>query len=452
MDPHSSLSDDQASTITIGSTYEDESVNTISNSNTVSQGQGRPRDAGKKRVQFQPNIQLDSDPQKRRLEPIYPAYPRRPDVLSFLDKDSPDVTEERIRQTLAEASEDWSPRSYSSMSSSVESQSRRSTADTDATSPDQSISGDMYCSSPDHRSMCVEHDTYRPTAHPHQQRIYAPRNPDVPVYRSYGTPEMARGPTVHPHMPPKEPHPRMFNPSKGHPKYLPRGEKLPLTGYELLAAKLSAPQGQTATSGAKARETAAPGAESDIHIKPIYRRFEALNHRLLLHLQDEISELEEQLHRLDTADTRTRRLQNCILPASRRAESMAGGELQWHKTDVLGKIGFKLGQYSKTAAHYYHSKRPADNPNPDNVLTSFAKTQKLQRARFSDVEDYRTYLATRNPIAESETRFLDPIEDLICLVPDTDRSMGDETDLYSSYTTSDEAQTPMPRQTTFGKC
>jgi len=223
----------------------------------------------------------------------------------------------------------------------------------------------------------------------------------------------------------------MFNPSKGHPKYLPRGEKLPLTGYELLAAKLSAPQGQTATSGAKARETAAPGAESDIHIKPIYRRFEALNHRLLLHLQDEISELEEQLHRLDTADTRTRRLQNCILPASRRAESMAGGELQWHKTDVLGKIGFKLGQYN-------------------NVLTSFAKTQKLQRARFSDVEDYRTYLATRNPIAESETRFLDPIEDLICLVPDTDRSMGDETDLYSSYTTSDEAQTPMPRQTTFG--
>lgn len=83
-------------------------------------------------------------------------------------------------------------------------------------------------------------------------------------------------------------------------------------------------------------------------IKPLYRKFEALNHRILLHLQDELSELEEQLHRLDTADTQTRRLQNSILPASRRAEVLTGGELQWHKTDVLGKIGYKLGQYSES--------------------------------------------------------------------------------------------------------
>lgn len=90
-------------------------------------------------------------------------------------------------------------------------------------------------------------------------------------------------------------------------------------------------------------------------LKPIYRRFEALNHRLLLHLQDELSELEEQLHRLDTADTQTRRLQNCILPASRRAEYLAGGELQWHRTDILGKIGFKLGQYSEFFPPYHRS-------------------------------------------------------------------------------------------------
>lgn len=85
----------------------------------------------------------------------------------------------------------------------------------------------------------------------------------------------------------------------------------------------------------------------ELTIKPIYRRFESLNHRLLLHLQDELSELEEQLHRLDTTDTQTRRLQSSILPASRRAEFLAGGELQWHKTDILSKIAFKLGQYSK---------------------------------------------------------------------------------------------------------
>jgi hypothetical protein len=67
-----------------------------------------------------------------------------------------------------------------------------------------------------------------------------------------------------------------------------------------------------------------------------------------LHLQDEISELEEQLHRLDSADTQSRRAgaNGSVLPASRRAAQAAGGELQWHKTDILGRIGFKLAQYS----------------------------------------------------------------------------------------------------------
>jgi hypothetical protein len=116
-----------------------------------------------------------------------------------------------------------------------------------------------------------------------------------------------------------------------------------MTGYELLSAKLSTSDPWTNRRGSSDSSRSEEGPT----IKPIYRRFEALNHRLLLHLQDELNELEEQLHRLDTADTQTRRLQNCILPASRRAESMAGGELQWRKTDTLGKIGFKLGQYSK---------------------------------------------------------------------------------------------------------
>ena len=52
----------------------------------------------------------------------------------------------------------------------------------------------------------------------------------------------------------------------------------------------------------------------------------------------------------------------------------------------------------------------------DSILSSFTQTQALPRASREDVGDYRRFLATRKPIAEAETRFLDaPGEDLVCL-------------------------------------
>lgn len=148
----------------------------------------------------------------------------------------------------------------------------------------------------------------------------------------FGTPNMPRGNAQLPVVLPSALSARYPQPVAQRP--LPRAEKLPVTGYELLASQLSTRADVDGTG-----------------IKPLYRRFEALNHRLLLHLQDELSELEEQLHRLDHADTQSRRTDRHIIPASRRAAAIAGGELQWHKTDVLGRIGFKLAQYSKTSQH-----------------------------------------------------------------------------------------------------
>lgn len=150
--------------------------------------------------------------------------------------------------------------------------------------------------------------------------------------QQFGTPNMARGNTQLPHIPSSALSARYQYNMQQRP--LPRAEKLPVTGYELLASRLSAVSGNDNENGGR--------------IKPMYRKFEALNHRLLLHLQDELSELEEQLHRLDHADTQSRRIDQhgYILPASRRLAAQAGGELQWHKTDVLGKIGYKLNQYS----------------------------------------------------------------------------------------------------------
>ncbi|KAK3346871.1 hypothetical protein B0T25DRAFT_613534 [Lasiosphaeria hispida] len=330
---------------------------------------------------------------------------RRPDPLSFLEPGSAEVTAERIQQAITEASGEWSPSSVSS-SSSNDSGSQRSVAETDATTPEQSVNGDSLPAPPTDRSS------------------------SLPEHK-YGTPEMARGPAKHPHIPPKELQPRVSAPGQGHPKHLPRAERLPMSGYELLSAKLSNSASLRSRRHSSSRMAHGNGEQA---IKPIYRRFETLNHRLLLHMQDELTELEEQLHRLDTADTQTRRLSNCILPASRRAEFMSGGELQWHKTDILGKIGFKLGQYN-------------------HVLTSFTETQNLNPASLADIEAYRTYLATQNPIAEIETRFLDPTEDLVCLAPNRSptsslSSSSPRSDSPSAL--SDDLLTPMPRKMTLG--
>ncbi|CAK7227777.1 hypothetical protein SCUCBS95973_006656 [Sporothrix curviconia] len=268
-----------------------------------------------------------------------------------------------------------------------------------------------------------------------QQRKYR-------AYR-YGTPEMPRGNANLPHLPPSALNPRVPT-AASHVKHLPRAEKLPLTGYELLASQLSSHSSHImkhrrgSMGAASARSTWSSGTGSSGSsggsgsssanddgsmaasynlppaptIKPLYRKFEALNHRILLHLQDELSELEEQLHRLDTADTQTRRLQNSILPASRRAEVLTGGELQWHKTDVLGKIGYKLGQYN-------------------HVLSSFTETQHLASPTLSDIRDYRTYLDTQQPIAEIETRFLDASEDLVTLARPSAQSLSPSSGMSS---------------------
>jgi hypothetical protein len=153
--------------------------------------------------------------------------------------------------------------------------------------------------------------------------------------QNYGTPNMPRGQGYTPLL-----HVASTALSPRHTQHVqqpspPCAEKIPVTGYELLATRLSS-------------YNSSSELEDGTVIKPMYRKFAALNHRLLLHLQDELSELEEQLHRLDNADTQSRRagLGGRVVPASRRAAAMQGGELQWHKTDVLGRIGFKLAQYS----------------------------------------------------------------------------------------------------------
>ena len=97
------------------------------------------------------------------------------------------------------------------------------------------------------------------------------------------------------------------------------------SGYELLASKID--------------------SRGDAVLRPIYRKFETLNNRMLLYLQDEICEMEDQLRELDDAiaqeqhDTGKR--------ASRRAEAKLPSQLQWHRLDLLGRSFAKVEQYSE---------------------------------------------------------------------------------------------------------
>ncbi|KAK8087610.1 hypothetical protein PG997_002571 [Apiospora hydei] len=288
----------------------DESSDSSGSNSTVTQASFARRDS--------PTIPAPNERPKKAPAP-------RPDALRFLVEDTD------ARPELGPP-EDDPPRGRRSTVSSVGSaasstrsiKSAASGAGGDDNDTDQHTSPELSPKTPKGRHLTVDLGNYSNNNGSSKTRRQQ---------RSYGTPEMPRGNANLPHVSPSLLTPRASNFGQ-HVKHLPRAEKLPLSGYELLASRLS-------TAGAPSAEMPA-----EPQLKPIYRRFEPLNHRLLLHLQDELCELEEQLHRLDTADTQNRRLQNGILPASRRADSQTAGELQWHKTDILGKIGFKLEQYS----------------------------------------------------------------------------------------------------------
>ncbi|TVY30888.1 hypothetical protein LHYA1_G000843 [Lachnellula hyalina] len=352
--------------------------------------------------------------------PMSPAVPDAPDVFAFLEEepsreDAKDGEGEDQDRTEIEEEDDadatprWAPPGHfkddyvgsslprhmsqdastsSSVSSSFHGEDNFSEPpaeadhgnDTDrSTSPERSVHGEEDEEDEDARDEQETPPADETSAKVAAQIAAAHQRQNLHgAVHSFGTPNMQRGPANLPHVPSNALSSRYQY--QGQHRPLPRAEKLPVTGYELLASQLS-----SHTDGKK--------------IKPMYRKFEALNHRLLLHLQDEISELEEQLHRLDTADTQTRRTERQIMPASRRAAAAAGGELQWHKTDILGRIGYKLAQYNQ-------------------ALASFNTTQSLSSPDPDDISTYRDYLQTAHPIAEVETHFLDPADDLVSISSD----------------------------------
>jgi len=136
---------------------------------------------------------------------------------------------------------------------------------------------------------------------------------------------------------------RARNPKYDHKSRMPctTPTEAPKSGYERLASHLKTALSNPSTS------SIATGA-----ITPIYRKFEALNHRVLLHLQDELTCLERHLHTLDeqiatqSLDPLTRTQQPDFRGADSRGQPQSD-DLRWQRTYCLGQIMVKTKMYSE---------------------------------------------------------------------------------------------------------
>ncbi|KAL8853049.1 MAG: hypothetical protein Q9221_002079 [Calogaya cf. arnoldii] len=137
-------------------------------------------------------------------------------------------------------------------------------------------------------------------------------------------------------------------------------------------------------------------SQPDSVLKPVYRKFETLNNRILLYLQDEISELESDIHDLDAAIIQENQyLGRTSHPASRRAEAKMPSQLQWRRNELLGRCAGKISQYNQALSSY----------------SSLIKS--LSPSSHSDIKAYQKWLTKHTPLAEPEASFIQHHKDLI---------------------------------------
>ncbi|KAE8421862.1 hypothetical protein BDV36DRAFT_291973 [Aspergillus pseudocaelatus] len=221
-----------------------------------------------------------------------------------------------------------------------------------------------------------------------------------PMPESY---EPSRDPTsFHPPFPPSPPQSPEEDPHRINRKSRrnTKSSSIP-SGYGLLSWQLS--------SSVDKEEPSLP---------PLYRQFEDLNHRVLLHLQDEIAQMEEELHVLDEYEEMHRvataeQEGTNIVPASRRMDAQAQvfSSLHYRREELMAALVQKTQQYN-------------------NALSAYSKViQTLPSASDKDIDTYRTWMKDNAPVAVAETRFLEHNKDLISL---TMRSTSNAASAFSA--------------------
>ncbi|RVD84558.1 uncharacterized protein DFL_006303 [Arthrobotrys flagrans] len=136
----------------------------------------------------------------------------------------------------------------------------------------------------------------------------------------------------------------------------------------------------------------------------MYRRFDNLNHRILLHLQDEICELESILESLDNAEQssgggaglRTRR---GLSQTGHRAPGPLD-ERSARRLELMGAIFVKLQQYN-------------------NALAGYSKIlNELPGATNESVREYREWMTLHQPVVPEEMDFIFKANDFSNLIND----------------------------------
>ncbi|KAF7596446.1 hypothetical protein BBP40_001753 [Aspergillus hancockii] len=158
--------------------------------------------------------------------------------------------------------------------------------------------------------------------------------------------------------------------------------------------------------------------DKENHLPPLYRRFEDLNHRVLLYLQDEIAQMEEEVRVLDEYEEMNRvsaaeQEGTKIVPASRRMDAQAQvySSLHYRREEIMTALIHKTQQYN-------------------NALSAYSKVlQTLPCASDKDIDTYRNWMNENSPIAIAETRFLDHDKDLVSL---TSRATSNSTPVFSA--------------------
>ncbi|EFW20424.1 conserved hypothetical protein [Coccidioides posadasii str. Silveira] len=130
----------------------------------------------------------------------------------------------------------------------------------------------------------------------------------------------------------------------------------------------------------------------------IYRKFDALNHRLLRHLQEEIIQLEEDLSTLDEleaahqspASARNSPRQKLLAAKYHDLQIQDYSVLHYKRTDLLEKVALKTEQYI---------------------------VQTLPPPSEDDIETYRNSLSTSQSTTKGDRRILDHKSDLVLVAP-----------------------------------
>ncbi|KAL8708820.1 MAG: hypothetical protein Q9220_006381 [cf. Caloplaca sp. 1 TL-2023] len=139
-------------------------------------------------------------------------------------------------------------------------------------------------------------------------------------------------------------------------------------------------------------------SQDDAVLKSIYRKFDMLNNRILLYLQDEISELEKELQELDAA---TMQGQMQASETNGRilglAESKLPVQMQKRRAELMTRCASKVNTYNQALSSY------------SNLTKTLSPTSR------ADIKTYRKWNAKHVTTGDSDISFLKHQHDLITI-------------------------------------